>query len=87
MRTRSERRHHHQRMIKRAKDFFIMEKKKEFFSEEEYQKHLAFIAETKKPCSCHMCGNQRHNPYAKSERLTMQERRAQEALKTETYND
>jgi hypothetical protein len=82
-RSRAERRHHHNRMIQRAKDFFILKWKKEYFSEEEYHKHLSAIAETKKPCSCFMCGNPRHNPYAKSDRLTMQEKRAREALHDE----
>ncbi len=76
MRTRSERRHHHQRMIDRAKNFFISKWKKDVLTEEEYQKHLAFIAETKKPCSCGMCCNPRRAWYAKEkERMTMQEKR------------
>lgn len=82
MRTRSERRHHHQRMIDRAKDFFMSKWKKDLLSEEDYQKHLSFIAETKKPCSCGMCCNPRRAWYAKeNQRLTMQEKRAREAFK------
>ncbi len=74
MRTRSERRHHHQRMIDRVKNFGWLKYIKKKFSEEEYEQHLKHLAETRKPCSCHMCGNPRK--YWKEK--TMQEKRIDE---------
>lgn len=35
------------------------------------------------PCSCPMCCNPRHSPYNKSDKLTLQERRANESLHDE----
>jgi hypothetical protein len=50
-----------------------------FWSEESKLRHQKKVAETRKPCSCYACGNQRRNPYAKGgEKLTLQERRMNE---------
>lgn len=79
-RSRAERRHHHNRMLEKAKNFGILTWKKDSISEEEYHKHLAKVAETKTPCSCHMCRNPRHSDFYKGDqKLTMQERRFKES--------
>jgi len=81
MKTRAERRHHHQRMINRVKDFFWLKSKHYHGSEEERQKHIKQMAENRHPCSCHMCCNPRHSGlHSGEEKLTMQERKAQQKI-------
>ena len=76
--TRAERRHHHQRMLDRVKSFHWLKKKFWNGSEDERELHLKKIAETRHPCSCHMCGNPRKHWKDK----TMQEHRFEEKMKT-----
>lgn len=59
MRTRAERRHHHKRMLKKVRNFHWI--KKWFGTEETREQHIKRMAETRTPCSCHMCGNPRKN--------------------------
>jgi hypothetical protein len=70
--SRAERRHHHKRMIDRVKEFFWLKPKHYHGSEEERQKHIRKMAETRHPCSCHMCGNPRKN----WNEMTLQEQKA-----------
>ena len=78
-RTRAERRHHHQRMINRVKNFHWIQPKFYHGGEEQRQKHIREMAETRHPCSCDICCNQRRNKWQSSEeRMTMQERRVKE---------
>jgi dsDNA-binding SOS-regulon protein len=72
MRTRSERRHHHQRMIDRVKKFPWLKSLRHFLSQEQQEEHILHLAENRKQCSCHMCGNPRHH---QKDKLTMQEKR------------
>ena len=72
MRTRSERRHHHQRMLNKVKNFGWL--KSWFGTEEIREEHIRQITETRKPCSCHMCGNPRKHFKQK----TLQEKRMDE---------
>lgn len=55
--SRAERRHHHNRMLEKVKDFSFY--KYGLWDEEEKLQHQKKMAETRKPCSCHMCGNPR----------------------------
>ena len=71
MRSRAERRHHHQRMLNKVKTFSLYQNY--FWSEENKLEHQKRMAENRKPCSCHMCGNPRHH---QKDKLTMQEKRA-----------
>ena len=73
MKTRAERRHHHKRLLDRVKEFFWLKPKHYHGSEEQRQKHIKKMAENRKPCSCHMCGNPRH---VGKDKLTMQEKKA-----------
>lgn len=57
--SRADRRHHHNRMIEKVKNFWWLQADKYFGSEEKRQKHIRKMAETRHPCSCHMCGNPR----------------------------
>jgi hypothetical protein len=67
--SRADRRHHHQRMLNRVKKFFWY---KNWFSGEEHkEQHQKRMTETRKPCSCHMCGN----PRRMFKEKTMQEKR------------
>lgn len=76
MRTRAERRHHHTRMLEKVKKFFWMREKFWHGTEEERELHLKKMAETRHPCSCHVCRNPRHSGFHKGkEKMTMQERR------------
>lgn len=75
MRTRSERRHHHQRMIDKVKNFHWLKPKFWHSGEERRQKHILKMAETRHPCSCHMCCNPRHSPWKEE---TIQEKRIKE---------
>lgn len=59
MRTRAQRRHHHQRMVNRVKRFDWIKSFKNQFTQDEYDKFINHLAETRHPCSCHMCGNAR----------------------------
>lgn len=77
MRTRAERRHHHQRMLDRVKNFRIYDY---FFLDDDARKrHQQKVAETRKPCSCWMCGNPRRYFNEK----TMQEKRFDERYASE----
>ena len=74
--SRADRRHHHERMLDRVKGFHWLKQKFWNGSEEEREKHLRKMAETRHPCSCHMCCNIRRSNFHKGkEKLTMQERR------------
>jgi hypothetical protein len=75
MRTRAERRHHHKRMLEKVKSFSIYNYF--FWTEDKKTRHQKKIAETRKPCSCWMCGNPRR--FFK-DKMTMQEKR-QEHIK------
>lgn len=81
MRTRAERRHHHKRMLEKVKSFSIY--KYFFWSEDSKLRHQKKVAETRKPCSCWMCGNPRR--YFKDKK-TMQEKR-QEYIKNDDDSD
>lgn len=72
-RSRAERRHHHERMLNKVKKFFWY---KNWSSGEEHKdQHQRRMAETRKPCSCHMCGNPRKHH---KDKLTMQEKKMNE---------
>lgn len=71
--SRAERRHHHQRMLNKVKKFSLYQNY--FWSEEDKIQHQKRMAENRKPCSCHMCGNPRKHH---KDKLTMQERRMNE---------
>ena len=72
--SRAVRRHHHERMLDRVKGFHWLKQKFWNGSEEEREKHLRKMAETRHPCSCHMCGN----PRRMFKEKTMQEKRFDE---------
>jgi hypothetical protein len=72
--SRADRRHHHERMLDRVKGFHWLKQKFWNGSEEEREKHLRKMAETRHPCSCHMCGN----PRRMFKEKTMQEKRFDE---------
>lgn len=74
MRKRSERRAHHKRMEKRTEKFECLRWLKET-DQERFKENVKRMTENRKACSCFMCRNPRRNPYAKKERLTLQERR------------
>ena len=57
--SRADRRHHHQRMLDKVKAFHWLKKKFWNGSEDERELHMKKMAETRHPCSCHMCGNPR----------------------------
>lgn len=57
--NRADRRHHHQRMIDKVKSFHWLKLKFWNGSEDERELHMKKMAETRHPCSCHMCGNPR----------------------------
>lgn len=59
VRTKAERRHHHFRMIDRASKFMWLQSQYWNGDEEHRQKVIRQLAETRHPCSCHMCGNAR----------------------------
>lgn len=80
MRSRAERRHHQARIKNKVSKFWFMNPRNWFDFEEARQKHLKRLASTRKPCSCHMCGNPRHFD---KDKLTMQEKRAL----VSTWND
>lgn len=75
--SRAERRHHHHRMLEKVKDFSFY--KYGFWTEEEKLQHQKRMAETRKPCSCYMCGNPRKHWKDK----TMQEKKFDEKVKTD----
>ena len=77
--SRAERRHHHQRMIDRVKEFWFLKADQYWGTEEKRQKHIRKMAETRKPCSCYMCGNPRKHWKDK----TMQEHRFEEKAKAD----
>jgi len=82
--SRAIRRHHRGRMIKKAMEYeSIRYWNWQVDTEAERRKSATRSYNHLKSCSCYMCGNQRHNNWqSKTERLTMQERKALEA-----YND
>lgn len=57
--SRAERRHNHKRMLDRVKGFHWLKPKFWHGTESERDQHMRKIAETRHPCSCHMCGNPR----------------------------
>lgn len=57
-RTRAERRHHHQRMRQRTENFLDFKFYKEFDAQA-FDHQVCRRTETRKPCSCEMCGNPR----------------------------
>ena len=57
MRSRAERRHHHDRMKQKVSRFHWI--KNWFGSKESREEHIRQMTETRKPCSCYMCGNPR----------------------------
>ena len=69
--SRAERRHHHERMIDKVKYFWHLQADKYWGTEESRQKHIRQMAETRQPCSCHVCGNPRKHWKEK----TIQEKR------------
>jgi hypothetical protein len=71
--SRAERRHHHQRMLNKVKKFSLYQNY--FWSEEDKIQHQKRMAENRKPCSCHMCGNPRKHH---KDKLTMQEKKMNE---------
>ena len=81
--SRAERRHHHNRMIDKVKKFDWLSPKYWFWTEEERQLHIKKMAETRKPCSCYMCGNPRKHWKDK----TMQEHRFEEKMKIDWNDD
>lgn len=57
--SRAERRHNHERMLERVKKFRWLQPEFWRGEEEAREKHIRQMAETRKPCSCDMCGNPR----------------------------
>jgi hypothetical protein len=57
--SRAERRHNHERMLDRVKKFRWLQPEFWHGDEKSREKHIRQMAETRKPCSCHMCGNPR----------------------------
>ena len=74
MRSRAERRHNHGRMLSRVKKFHWLQPEFWHGNEASREKHIRQMAETRKPCSCLMCGNPRKHWKDK----TMQEKRFEE---------
>lgn len=74
--SRAERRHHHQRMLEKVKHHSMYQY--EWHDETWKELHQKKTAENRKPCSCSGCCNPRRNPYAKGDKLTMQEKRIME---------
>ena len=72
--SRAERRHHHHRMINHVKKTFDWLSIKYGWTQEEIDRKALKLAETRKPCSCHMCGNPRRMFKDK----TIQEKRFEE---------
>jgi hypothetical protein len=72
--SRADRRHHHDRMKQKVSKFYWI--KKWFGTEESREEHIRQMAETRKPCSCYMCGNPRKHWKDK----TMQEKRFEEKI-------
>lgn len=72
--SRAERRHHHDRMKQKVSKFYWI--KNWFGTEESREEHIRQMAETRKPCSCLMCGNPRKHWKDK----TMQEKRFEEKI-------
>lgn len=81
--SRAERRHNHERMIDKVKKFWWIQADKYWGSEERRQKHIRKMSETRKPCSCYMCGNPRKHWKDK----TVQEHRFDEKMKTDWNDD
>lgn len=74
--SRALRRHHRARMQRRAHK--MMQEWgwfSNFSSEEETHRYISRYRDNMAICSCYACRNQRHNPWASTERLTMQERK------------
>lgn len=79
--SRAERRHHHNRMIDKVKSFHWF--KSWGLTEEDVDYKCKRMAETRKPCSCYMCGNPRKHWKDK----TIQEHRFDEKMKTDWIDD
>ena len=58
-RSRAFRRHHHERMIEKVRGFVCIKSLGRFLSKKEIENKVRHMAETRSPCSCHMCGNAR----------------------------
>jgi hypothetical protein len=71
-RSRSERRHHRDRIKQRVKTFRDLAWNR---NDESFNERVVRRIDTRKPCSCYVCCNDRRNPFLKCEKLTMQERR------------
>lgn len=82
--SRAIRRQHRARMIKKAMKYEIIRWWNcQIDTEEKRKKRATQLHNHLKPCSCYMCGNQRHNDWQnKTERLTIQERK-----ELENYNN
>ncbi len=81
--SRAMRRHHRLRMQIHTRNLLLMQfsgpRDQEWIEKSIYKMYDNFTT-----CSCWMCCNQRHNPFlSKEERLTMQERKANESFLTE----
>jgi len=68
--SKSENRHHHQRMVERAKRMISLRWMR-YWDKDKYDEQVRQHAETRKACSCTMCGNPRRTLKEK----TIQERR------------
>jgi len=84
MRGLSVRRHHDERMKKKVRSYYggyIDDKWKPYLTltEEEKERHTGIAAQSKKQCSCWMCGN----PRKWDNELTIQERKQMENDKYE----
>jgi len=79
--SRAERRHHRARLKKNRRNYWGYGRQGwNIFDIKEMSAYQAgVVTRTPTPCSCYMCGNQRHNTWQnKKECLTMQERKALE---------
>lgn len=74
MRNRAFRRHNHERMLDKVKKFRWLQPEFWHGEESDRDKHIRKMAETRKPCSCDMCGNPRRTFKEK----TIQEKRFEE---------
>lgn len=78
--SRALRRHHRARLMRRA----IRKSKEWYWVDQGDQEWILWRAQrtwnNMQNCSCHMCGNERHNDWASErERLTMPERKAEDS--------
>ncbi len=76
MRNRAFRRHNHERMLDKVKKFRWLQPEFWHGDEKVREKHIRQMAETRKPCSCHMCGN----PRRMFKEKTIQEKRFEQNI-------